>query len=338
MEPEVLNAPQALETYRPQGVSTPQGETASFAMAAMAKAAIESRYTLAMARPRDWDLVRTKLLKECQRPGFADAAIYHKPIGNGVEGLSIRFVEAAIRCMGNLFPETVAVFDDPEKRIMRVSLTELEANITYCKEVTISKTVERRFLKKGETALKTRINSKGEQIYIMEATDDDILNKANALESKALRGLGLRVIPGDMQDECEQLCYKIRADKAAKDPDAEKKAIYDGFAKLGVTPDMLKEYLGGIAGNLQPKDLVELRGLYSALRDGETTIREILDARKSTKGGDSHQEEGGVDTNPTNLLKDALKGKQAPATTAEVPTGKNPDDRIKRDPENEIPL
>src|SRR5690606_29143084 len=76
-------------------------ETAATSIAAAAKAAIEARYILALKRPRDWDTVRTRLLKECDRPGFADAAIYRKPVGKKkdpetgryeqsfVEGLSV---------------------------------------------------------------------------------------------------------------------------------------------------------------------------------------------------------------------------------------------------------
>lgn len=124
-------------------------ETASSAVAAQAKAAVEARYILAMRRPREREDVRTRLKKECKRPGFADAAWYRKPIGNGVEGFSIRFAEAALRCMTNAYPETMIVYEDDRKRIIQVTVTDLESNITYSSQLVLSKTVERSKLKDG---------------------------------------------------------------------------------------------------------------------------------------------------------------------------------------------
>ena len=43
-------------------------ETASTAIAAQAKAMVESRYIMAMRNPRNMDAVRQELLKECRRP------------------------------------------------------------------------------------------------------------------------------------------------------------------------------------------------------------------------------------------------------------------------------
>ena len=124
-----------------------QAETAATAVAAQARAAVESRYIMAMQRPRDLDAARLAILKECKRPGFAAVARYRKPVGDGIEGPSIRFAEAAIRCMTNMLPETATIYEDQEKRIVRVSVTDLEANVTYSGDVTIEKTVERTKLK-----------------------------------------------------------------------------------------------------------------------------------------------------------------------------------------------
>lgn len=120
-------------------------ETASSAIAAQSKAMVESRYIMAMRNPRNWDAVRQDLIKECRRPSFAHnkSAYYIKPIGTGVEGLDIRFVEVALRCMKNVLVETTMIFEDEAKEVHRVSVTDLEANITYPLDVRVSKTVER---------------------------------------------------------------------------------------------------------------------------------------------------------------------------------------------------
>ena len=47
-------------------------ETAASSVAAQATAQIQARYVVALRRPRDWDDVRVRILKECRRPSFAD--------------------------------------------------------------------------------------------------------------------------------------------------------------------------------------------------------------------------------------------------------------------------
>lgn len=138
-------------------------ETYSGVMSAQVEASVKARYSMAIMRPRDFDAVRERILKDARRPSFAACAIYHKPVGNGIEGPSIRFVEAALRAMGNIFTETVVTYDDAEKRIVRVSVTDLETNTYYNQDVTIQKTVERNSVKPGETFISQRLNSRGSQ-------------------------------------------------------------------------------------------------------------------------------------------------------------------------------
>lgn len=256
-----------------------RAETAASAVAAQAQAVIQARHVVALQRPRDWDDVRAKLLKECKRSSFAAVARYRKPIGKGVEGPSIRFAEAAIRAMGNIAPEVVTVYDDREKRIVRVSLTDLESNVTYSKDVVIEKSVERRKLREGQVPLGSRINSEGERVYLVEATDDDILNKENALVSKAIRTSGLRLLPGDILDECMTVVLETQRKGVAADPDAERKKIADSYAALGVQPSDLKKYLGHDLAQSSPEELLDLRALYAAIRDGEATWVEAMDSR-----------------------------------------------------------
>lgn len=274
-------AGQALQTIKTALPMLP-GEVSAFAVAAQAKALVEARYLMALNRPRDLDVVRQKVLAECRRPGFADnkSTYYIKPIGTGVEGLGIRFVEAALRCMTNVLIETPTVYEDAEKRILRVYVTDLEANTVYTKDVTVAKTVERSKVPEGVAPISKRLNSYGKWTYLVPATDDDLLNKEGALVSKAIRTLGLRIIPGDLQDEAEDLIKATRRDKAAKDPAATRKAIADGFLEIGITAQMLLEYLGHALDQTTPDELVQLRGLYGALRDEETTWAAIMEHKR----------------------------------------------------------
>jgi hypothetical protein len=262
-------------------------DTASTAVAAQAKALVEARYIMAIRRPRDMDVVRERMLKECCRPSFAAVARYVKPIGKDrakwPTGPSIRFAEAAIRNMTNITVEVMTVYDDREKRLVRVTVTDLEANVPYFQDVTITKTIERRQAKEGDTVLSTRTNSYGDKLFILEATDDDIVNKQQALISKAIRTLGLRLIPGDIIDECMDQVMVTQRNADAEDPDSAKRKLFDAFHGLGVQAGQLKEYLGHDAASLTPKELADLRALYAAIRDGDATWRDVMDNKAAAQ-------------------------------------------------------
>lgn len=285
IEKEAING--SIVAHTPPGTAIAEGfastemarhaETASTAVAAQAKAAVESRYIMALKRPRDMDAARLAILKECKRPGFAAVARYRKPVGEGVEGPSIRFAEAAIRCMTNMLPEVATIYEDPEKRIMRVSVTDLESNVTYSGDVTIEKTVERTKLKDGQVPLRSRVNSVGKPTYLVEATEDDLLNKQNALVSKQLRTLALRLIPGDILEEAMAQVVATLEQEDAKDPTAARKKLVDVFDGLGVKPSALRDYLGHDLDGVTTAELADLRAVAITIRDGEARWVDVLD-------------------------------------------------------------
>lgn len=278
MHLQVLPSEKQLSAPASSAVQT--GENASAVVAAHAAALIQARYVIAMKNPRDLDIVREKLLKECARPSFARVARYFKPIGDGIAGPSIRFAEAAIRLMGNIVVDTVILFDDSEKKIVQLSVSDLETNVSYPSSITVNKTVERKNTKEGDVILGKRQNAKNETVYLIEATEDNLLNKQNALISKAIRTNGLRLVPGDIIDECMWQVVETQKKEDAKDPDGEKLRIFDLFGALGVTVAQIKKHLGHDGTTLNPKELIDLRALYSAIKDGETSWREVMEARE----------------------------------------------------------
>jgi hypothetical protein len=282
-------------------------ETSAQAIAEQKKALVYAHYELALRKPRDVDQARQGLLRECDRPSFAKVARYNKPIGKGVTGPSIRFAEAAIRHYRNILITTTTVFDDTERRIVNVKCADVELNLAYDQDITINKTVERKTLKAGESPLSTRVNSKGELNYILPATDDDILNKQNALISKAIRTLGLRLIPGDIIDECMEAVIETQKNADAADPDAAKKKIFDSFAEIGIQAKEIKVYLGHAGETLTTKELSDLRGIYQAIKDGELTWREAMDKEEPkdppkdpNKGNEGLKEKLGTNKSKTD--------------------------------------
>jgi hypothetical protein len=283
---EVVPGTETRETF--DGVTAlATAETASAAVAAQATAAVQARYLVAMKRPRDWDDVRVKLLGACRRSRFAETARYLKPVGKGVEGWSVRFAEECVRNMTNVLPETATIFDDRSKRILRQSVTDLEANVTYSIDLTIEKTVERSRLKDGQVPLSVRTNSNGQKTFIVEATEDELLNKQAALVSKALRQNALRLMPSDILEECLDQVYATQRTEDAKDPDAARKRLVDAFVSIGVKPSDLKLYLGHEIASSSQHEIAELRAVFAAIRDGEGSWKEALELKQKGANGDA---------------------------------------------------
>lgn len=266
-----------------------RGETTSSALVAQARAEIEARYVMALQRPRDFGDVRVKLLKACERPEFAARAMYSIPRRGAkgrltgaedvVEGLSVRFAEEAVRQARNIWQPTRTTYDDDYKRQISVSCIDLENNITYGKEVLIDKTVERREAKDGRVVLGQRTNSAGTVVYIVQSTEEELLQKENALCSRALRTEALRLIPADIIEECEKKLVQTRTNETKRDPDGARKQIADSFAALGVMPSELALYLGiADLAAAAPVQLDTLRGLYVAVREGDVVFAEALKA------------------------------------------------------------
>jgi len=258
-------------------------ETAQTAMAAHARAQVEAAFIVARANPRSWEDVRVRLLEECKRPGFANSAWFKKPQGGKyIEGLSVRFAEAALRTAGNLRRGSMTTYDDDYKRHLTIYVVDLETNAWTEAPVTVEKTVERRD-NRGRLVLAERTNTAGEKVYIVASTEDELRMKEGALISKVSRNLILQMVPGDIQDDCRQQVQETRKNADAKDPNAARKALVDAFASMNVLPSELAKFLGHDVATCTPAEIDELRGVYATLRDGEMSWTEIL-AEKTGEG------------------------------------------------------
>ncbi len=259
-------------------------EVAQGGMATHVQAAVQAKYIMAERRPRDEDTYRARLLKDCQRPSFVASAMYRVPRAGGhIDGLSIRFAEAAVRAMGNMWCESFSIYEDSKKRITRIRVVDLESNTTYERDITVQKLVERsRPGPRGH--VEQRVNSNGQVVFIVKSTDEEMTTKENALASKALRTLILRIVPGWLQDECTDAIKETRQRQDAVDPDAAKRRIIDAFTDLRVMPAQLVEYLGHAVEHCTPQEITDLRGIMVAVRDGETSWADIMGARTAVRG------------------------------------------------------
>jgi hypothetical protein len=276
------------------------GELAQAASIALAEANVKTRIMMARQFPRVWQQVEQRLMADCERPSFAEVARYRKPVGDGIEGPSIRFAEAAMRTAGNMEQASSPQYEDDEKRVLLVTVTDYEHNNTFGATVTVPKLVERSQLN-GRTPLGSRTNSRGKIVFLVAATGDEMLNTENAMVSKAVRTLILRHIPSDIVENCMERCREVKLDKKAKDPRADMNAILANFAGMGVNAGQVAEYLDhGFDHGLTDKESLDLWGLASAIRDGEATwaeaLGEQLRMRQTTVSGDGTKPAAPVET------------------------------------------
>lgn len=260
------------------GLSEQYKEISQNVLSSQIIAQVKSRFLMAIQKPRDYDMVREKILKHCKRSSFSASAIYRKPVDKGrtVDGLSIRFAETAIREMGNLGVEVISVFDDDFKRTVRVTCTDFENNVSYFGDVTVTKTVERRSPSKDDVILSHRINSNGTTVFTIVANEDQLLIKQAALVSKMIRTLGLRLVPADILEDCMEAIRETMRSGINKDPNLEKKKILDSFTLIGVTSENIKKYLGYPLESITKEDILRLRELYSGIKNGEVSIKEVF--------------------------------------------------------------
>jgi hypothetical protein len=142
--------------------------------------------------------------------------------------------------------------------------------------VILEKTVERRAPRQGDEIVGERINSQGAKVYRIVADEDTFLVKQGANVAKARREMIRAIVPGDLVEEALEKCLATRKSEVKRDPSAARKRISDSFYQIGVMPNQLSEYLGKPSLEaVTESELEVLRAIFTAIRDGETTWREI---------------------------------------------------------------
>lgn len=254
------------------------------AAAEAVKARIQSMYLMAYHNPRNPDQARDSILRACKRTAFAEKVEFSKPVGGrSIKGPSVRFAETALKEWGNVLTETQIIYEDDMTRRSKVFCTDLQTNVTYSKEIVVTKTVERKKPTEDREVLATRTNIKGEKVYIVRATEDEMQNKESALISKAFRNEGLRLIPTDIVEEALDTARQTLKSRDEKDPDASKRQMLDAFSSIGVRPKEIEAYLKHSLDSIVPAELSTLRAMYRAIKDGEATWKEYMEREEGEK-------------------------------------------------------
>jgi hypothetical protein len=313
-----------------------RAELQATVMAAQVKAEVEARIVYAAHNPRDLDRFGQRLLAQCVKPGVADIALYHKPVGrqknpNSGEwedafatNFSVRFVETALQLFTNTHTTSRLAYEDEEKILVQVSVVDIESNTGYTQESIVVKEVERKDAK-DRAVISQRQNSKKDIVYTVVATPDEMRTRCAAEMAKLRRDCGQKLLPREWLDEARAAIDKTNADENAKDPQAAKKKVLQRFFTLGIEADVLVRYLGKPLDALNLRDLAELGVLFQGLKEGEFTMDDAFKAKDSPAEGDGEASDiGKVEAKKAHALKDRVaqareqaKAKQTPAPDAE---------------------
>jgi len=181
--------------------------------------------------------------------------------GKKIEGPSVRMAEVIGSCFGNLRYGARIVDCDDKFVTAQGACHDLEKNVAITYEV------------------KRRITNAQGKRY----NDDMIQTTGLAAASIALREAIFRVVPRSLFKDIYEEAKLASIGKAATMSEKRHKAM-DWFKKAGATEKQLLEFLGRASvDEVSVDDIITLRGLVTAIRDGETTVDDALRGNEQPK-------------------------------------------------------
>jgi len=216
-----------------------------------AVAEAQGQLTLAKRFPRDLIAAHAELMMACKSPSFAAIAFYSKPQGGGkIVGPSIRLAEEVARVVGNFQYGHRELSRDSKKSEVEVFAWDMEKNNYNKRQLTI---MHVRDTKEGPKPLRDQA---------------DIDMKISNIASKQVRGLILAMMPKWLVEDAVQECKKTLAGTNDEPLETRVRKMTQAFARFGVTTEHLEAYLGHKLDAVLLDELVDLTGIFNALKDG----------------------------------------------------------------------
>lgn len=221
--------------------------------------------------PRDEMRAIDRIKATCQRPTLAAQAVYRYPKGgSNVSGPSIRLAEALAQNWGNIDTGIIELENNRGASTMMAYAWDLETNTRVTKIFTVE---HKRDTKQGSKAL-----TDGRDIY--EAT-------AN-FGARRQRACILSIIPGDVVDMAVEACKTTVASSDQRPVDEILHELLKAFKGIKVTKEQLEKYFDKQLTVMTKEDLVDLRAVYKAIKDGQSKPEDYFgvdqtDAREAAK-------------------------------------------------------
>lgn len=278
------------------------------ALSAIAREQSEIQAAVILARrfPRDEADAYDHVMASCQRPAFAakPTCVWDFPRGGKkLSGPGVALAREMARHWGHIQYAIRIVSQDEDTVHIAGFAYDCQTNTRVTMEDSFKKLIYRK--KDG---------------WIMPDERDlrELINRRGAI---CVRNAILQVLPPDLTEDAVDKVRETRR-KAAKGDigqkwDQAKRALTVAFREHGVTTEMLEKHLGHNLDEMKPDELVELRGIYGSLADGNTKPRDHFeDARKPDDSVKTDAEiEAGLRKKPET---------PQPAPTAPEPPGPPP--------------
>ena len=282
--------------FQPPAPSAGAGHALASVDEFRAIAEVQASMAIAKRFPRDEFAAYTRIMNACKRPSLAENAAYAYPRGGTtVTGPSIRLAEVLANAWGNIDYGYREVGSGPGYTDVEAYAFDKESNSRSCRTFRVSHI---RSTKQGNKNL-----TDPRDVYELVA------NQA----SRRIRACILQIIPGDVTEEamkaCESTIKKSGGDAPLVDRVRKMAAV---FQEYGVTTEMLERRLGHKLDATIEQELVQLRRIYTSIKDGAAKREEFFDlVAASPEGGQK----------PAQPKEEPKQEKKAPAQNP--PAGKS---------------
>lgn len=257
---------------------------------------VQAGMVIAKRFPRDRVKAMDRVLQACTNPSLAEQAQYAYPKGDTlVSGPSIRLAEAILQLWENAWCGVVELARHEHESVAEAYAWDLETNTRDARIFTVP---HLRHTRKGTYKLEDP-----REIYELVA------NQGARRKRAAIQA----VIPREVFDSACRQCDVTLAESVEVNQESINsmaKAFQDEF---GVTQEQLVKYLGHRLDSMVNAEMLRLRKVYTALRDGFSTVRDYFDMPASAdQTGPGQQGTSGADRFRSKVA--AARGQSGQAT------------------------
>ena len=281
---------------------------------------LKAMFAVAHSVGRDMRQAWNDMMAAVERPGFCShpdgrpRALYIFKKGQEIKGLSVYTAREMMRCWGGLAvdsPRIVAVTDE-EVHIRAVAIDLLTVN-RHAMEAQFRKLVQTKagWVSPDERDLQSLV-----------------LRNAAKLE----RNVILKHIPQDIQDTMTAKILGQMRLEATKDLTGDRegaiKKLLAAFKPLGVNQAMIEDRLGRPLTGITPTELTDLRGVYTAIIEGHTSVSDEFEGFRGPKPASASTQEvqdrlaNAAKTSETST-KTAQDASEKPEATITTPQASN---------------
>lgn len=270
--------------------------------------------------PRNEEQAIQRIQRSCQRRSLAEVACYAYPRGGTtVTGPSIRLAECLAQNWSNMEFGVMELEQKNGESTVMAFAWDLETNTRETKVFQVKH--ERRV-------------GRGDNFSVVQLTDPrDIYEMVANQGARRLRSCILGVIPGDVVDIAVEQCEKTLASGNVEPLLDRVRKMASAFEEYGVNVIMLEKRLGHKLAATIEQELVNLRKIYTSLKDGMAKREDFFDLQadqstpKAPKFDDTKAEAdaGLAPAQPTPPAPAPMtKAEQSRALRAKAATAKTP--------------